>query len=78
MGAAGRPGGRARVESPSAGRVVIVDDEPVLLELLCSLFEGRLDVVACATGAEAVAAMKAGGVDVLLTDKNLPDISASS
>jgi C4-dicarboxylate-specific signal transduction histidine kinase len=63
------------VESPSAGRVVIVDDEPVLLELLCSLFEGRLDVVACATGAEAVAAMKAGGVDVLLTDKNLPDIS---
>jgi C4-dicarboxylate-specific signal transduction histidine kinase len=55
--------------------VVIVDDEPVLLELLCSLFEGRLDVVGCATGQEAVAAMRAGGVDVLLTDKNLPDIS---
>ncbi len=63
------------MESTTAGRVVIVDDEPVLLELLCSLFEGRLDVVGCATGQEAVAAMRAGGVDVLLTDKNLPDIS---
>ena len=58
------------------GRLILVDDEPVILKLLASVFanEPELEVVACATGEAATAAM-ADGVDVLLTDKNLPDVS---
>lgn len=55
-------------------RLIIVDDEPVILNLLSSVFEGEpYDVVACKDGREALAAMS-DGVDVLLTDKNLPDV----
>lgn len=57
------------------GRLIIVDDEPVILKLLVSVFadEPDLDVVACPDGASALEAM-ASGLDVLLTDKNLPDV----
>ncbi|MBT3221304.1 MAG: response regulator, partial [Proteobacteria bacterium] len=56
------------------GRLIIVDDEPVILNLLGSVFKNEpWEVVSCRTGAEALAAMEEG-FDVLLTDKNLPDI----
>jgi C4-dicarboxylate-specific signal transduction histidine kinase len=57
------------------GRLIIVDDEPVILKLLGSVFAGEagLEVAACPDGTSALAAM-AEGVDVLLTDKNLPDV----
>jgi C4-dicarboxylate-specific signal transduction histidine kinase len=57
------------------GRLIVVDDEPVLLQLLCAIFDGEpYEVVGCADGATALRAFD-GGVDVLLTDKNLPDVS---
>ena len=60
--------------SRAQARLIVVDDEPVILELLTSvLSDGPWECVACADGAQALAAMD-GGVDVLLTDKNLPDI----
>ena len=57
------------------GRLIIVDDEPVILRLLTSVFadEPDLEVVACPDGTSGAAAIDQG-VDVLLTDKNLPDI----
>jgi len=57
------------------GRLIIVDDEPVILNLLSSVFadEEELEVITCADGASAAEAIDAG-VDVLLTDKNLPDV----
>jgi signal transduction histidine kinase len=56
--------------------LVVVDDEPVILELLASVFASEpYDVVLCPTGNDAVQAMEEGGVDVLLADKNLPDVS---
>ena len=59
----------------TAGRLIIVDDEPVILNLLTSIFEDEpWDVVSCPDGTTAVSAMRERGVDVLLTDKNLPDI----
>lgn len=60
-----------------AGRLIIVDDEPVVLSLLVAVFQGdpALEVVKCPDGATALAAMEQGGVDVLLTDKNLPDVN---
>lgn len=55
-------------------RLVIVEDEPVILDLLATIFDrDPLEVVRCATGREGLAAIEAGA-DVLLTDKNLPDI----
>lgn len=59
-------------QSQARRRLIIVDDEPVLLRLLMELFDSQLDVVGCGSVAEARVAM-ARGVDVLLTDKNLPD-----
>lgn len=57
------------------GRLIVVDDEPVLLQLLCAIFEGEpYEVIGCPDGATALQAFDAG-VDVLLTDKNLPDVS---
>jgi len=56
-------------------RLVVVDDEPVILQLLCSMFEDEpWSVVGCPDGRSAMRSMDEGGVDVLLTDKNLPDI----
>lgn len=55
-------------------RLIIVDDEPVILNLLANVFRNEAyEVVTCPDGASALEAF-AGGVDVLLTDKNLPDI----
>ena len=57
------------------GRLIIVDDEPVILDLFRAVFEGEpYDVLSFATGQEAAEEMRKGGVDVLLTDKNLPDV----
>ncbi len=59
-----------------ARRLVIVDDEPVILEVLLSIFSGEpYTVVGFADGASARASFERDGVDVLLTDKNLPDIN---
>ncbi len=58
-----------------SGRLIVVDDEPVILNLLVSIFDDEpWEVTSCADGNAALQAMKEGGVDVLLTDKNLPDI----
>lgn len=58
-----------------SGRLIIVDDEPVILNLLTSIFvDEPWDVTSCADGSTALQTMEEQGVDVLLTDKNLPDI----
>jgi C4-dicarboxylate-specific signal transduction histidine kinase len=58
----------------AAGRLIIVDDEPVILRLLTTLFhDDPWELVACSDGAQAQREIEKG-VDVLLTDKNLPDV----
>jgi two-component system KDP operon response regulator KdpE len=54
--------------------VLIVDDEPAIRRLLrTSLPAQGWRVIEAATGAEAMAAIGAGGVDVMLLDLGLPD-----
>lgn len=61
-------------DEPARERLIIVEDEPVIRQLLASIFsDDPLDVILCATGREGLAAIEVG-VDVLLTDKNLPDV----
>ena len=57
-------------------RLVIVDDEPIILQILEAVFEeGPWDLKACSSGKQAREVMEQYGVDILLTDKNLPDIN---
>lgn len=57
------------------GRVVVVDDEPVILDLLVTVLDGGpWRVHAFGTGLAARAHLEEHGADVLLTDKNLPDV----
>lgn len=55
--------------------VLVADDEPAIRRLLrTSLPAQGWRVIEAADGAETLAAMKAGGVDVLLLDLGLPDL----
>ncbi len=59
----------------TALRVLIVDDEPLARERLRRLLEREADVTLvgeCGTGAEAVARINQGGVDLLFIDMEMP------
>jgi len=59
----------------AAIRVILVDDHPLVLQGLEGLFQraGGFDVVAtCADGAEALAAARRGGADVMVLDLRMP------
>jgi signal transduction histidine kinase len=56
--------------------LLVVDDEPVILQILKAVFEEepwRLTLVG--TGSEAKRILESERVDLLLTDKNLPDVN---
>jgi len=62
----------------SAGRkhLLIVDDEPVILQILKAVFEDEPVRLTCVgTGREATRVLEDQGCDLLITDKNLPDIN---
>lgn len=55
--------------------LLIVDDEPVILQILRAVFEeDPYRLTTCANGTDALAVLAAEPVDLLLTDKNLPDV----
>lgn len=59
----------------SAGRILVVDDEPFITDLLAAAlnFEGfTTDEVA--TGGEAIARARLGGYDLIVLDVMLPDV----
>lgn len=61
---------------PSRKHLLVVDDEPVILQILKAVFEEepyRLSLFN--NGRDAKAMLEREHVDLLLTDKNLPDIS---
>ena len=63
-------------DSTPARHLLIVDDEPVILQILQAVLEGEpYRVTAVGTGLEARQVIEEQGCDLLLTDKNLPDIS---
>lgn len=59
---------------PAQAHVLIVDDEPVILQILSAVFEDEpYRLSTASTGAAALALLSEQAVDVMLTDKNLPD-----
>ena len=62
-------------EVESTQTLLLVDDEPVILELLRTIFQDTDYVLhCCADGEAALAVMETHEIDVLLTDKNLPGV----
>lgn len=58
-----------------SSRVLLVDDEPVIHELVVAVLDDA-DVVGCVRGEEAIERLRGGEhFDVALIDKNLPDRS---
>lgn len=55
--------------------LLVVDDEPVILQILKAVFEDEpYRLTAVGTGKDALRVMDEQGCDLLITDKNLPDI----
>jgi len=63
-------------DTPTAKHLLIVDDEPVILQILKAVFEDEPLRLSCVgTGADAQRIIEDQGCDLLITDKNLPDIN---
>ncbi|MEL6349134.1 MAG: response regulator [Myxococcota bacterium] len=59
-----------------AKHLLIVDDEPVILQILKAVFEPEpYRITTASTGSDALRILEEQGCDLLLTDKNLPDVS---
>lgn len=57
-------------------RILIVDDEPAILEILRTVFEdSSFAVETCGTAEDALSRLRREIFDILLTDKNLPGMS---
>ena len=56
--------------------LLIVDDEPVILQILKAVFEDEPVRLTCVgSGSDAKTVLEEQGCDLLITDKNLPDIN---
>lgn len=66
-------GGALRMTRKMDATIIVVDDDPYVLESLSSLLEAfGLTVCAYARGGDAVDRCSRGGIDVVLTDINMP------
>lgn len=63
------------IKQPSECRVLVVDDEVTVCDLLCSAIESRYKVTSCHTGREAISLLKQNDFDIVVTDLRLTDIS---
>jgi len=59
----------------SKPRLLVVDDEPDMLDFVERVMRRRYDVVRVANGDEALAALAAGDFDVVITDQKMPRMS---
>lgn len=60
---------------PQQKRVLVIDDDPAVLDLLRSALQRKsIDVATCETGADALTAVAEGRFEVVLLDLGLPDI----
>lgn len=61
--------------SDRPAHLLIVDDEPVILQILRAVFEDQpYRVTTVASGQDARSVIEEQGCDILITDKNLPDV----
>ena len=54
-------------------RILVAEDDAALLKLVCTALQnGGYGTVACADGAQALAAIEQGGIDMIVTDVMMP------
>ncbi len=58
--------------------LLIVDDEPRVLEVLVRTFENQYRVVACGNGTEALEALRTSDANVIITDERMPRMTGMS
>lgn len=63
----------ANPEPPAT--VLVVDDEPVVLGLLVRALEPKFEVIPCHTATDALAYLRGGGFDAVVSDINMPGMS---
>ena len=70
------PDAPARAEPVARARILIVDDEPSMREMLrIVLRRDGYEVTVAANGTEAIDILKRDRMDLLLSDIRMPDIS---
>ena len=63
------------LQSKTPFRILVVDDDPAILRLLSRVLGSKgLDVIPCATGAEALDAVESQDWQLCLLDRGLPDM----
>jgi len=64
------------VEQAARKHLLIVDDEPVILQILKAVFDDEPVRLTCvSSGTDALRVMEEQGCDLLISDKNLPDVN---
>lgn len=63
------------MDAPAKPRLLVVDDEPDMLEFVERVTRRRYDVTACPSADDALAALGGGAFDVLITDQKMPRVS---
>jgi DNA-binding response OmpR family regulator/signal transduction histidine kinase len=55
--------------------LLFVDDEPDVLDILSRTFERRFEVRTASSGAQALDILRGGGIDLLVTDQKMPEMT---
>lgn len=67
----------SRQEEPSGPTLLVLDDEPFILQALVGFFHHTIpgaQVRSARTGAEGLAQLAQGGVDLIISDYRMPDM----
>lgn len=72
-----RPPATATAPRAGKGRVLCVDDEPAILRSLQWLLKRQFDVTVASGGTEALAALREGDFDVVVSDQRMPGITGA-
>lgn len=57
-----------------APRILVVDDEPIILETFKFIFGNRFELLTAATGKDALESISKDSVDLVFLDLSLPDM----
>jgi DNA-binding NtrC family response regulator len=63
------------MSSPIKPRLLVVDDEPDMLEFVERVARRKFEVTPCQTADEALSELATGEYDVLITDQKMPRVS---
>src|SRR6266536_2626384 len=58
--------------APTRETLLLVDDDKIILDLLCRTFKPSYDVHAAASGEEALRILREKLIDLLITDQKMP------